>query len=92
MGYLRLITIWPFPEKRIFELAKGIRAFVVAEINMGQIRLEVERCAAGQAPVLGVHRLGGDILEPQQVLGAICKAAGRSDLLQTDFQNRQTER
>ena len=92
MGYLRLITIWPFPEKRIFELAKRIRAFVVPEINMGQIRLEVERCAAGQASVLGVHRLGGDILEPQQVLGAIGKAAGRSDALQTDFQNRQTER
>jgi 2-oxoglutarate ferredoxin oxidoreductase subunit alpha len=92
VGYLRLITVWPFPEKRIFELAKRIRAFVVPEINRGQICLEVERCAAGQAPVLGAHRLGGDILEPQQVLGAICEAAGRSDALQTNLQNRQTER
>lgn len=77
VGYLRLITIWPFPEKRIFELAKRIRAFIVPEINAGQIRLEVERCAAGQAQVIGVHRLGGDILEPRMVLGAIRKAAGR---------------
>jgi 2-oxoglutarate ferredoxin oxidoreductase subunit alpha len=92
VGYLRLITIWPFPEKRIFELAKGIRAFVVPEINMGQICLEVERCAAGQAQVFGVHRLGGDILEPQRVLGAIRKAAGRSDQPQTDPQDRKTER
>jgi 2-oxoglutarate ferredoxin oxidoreductase subunit alpha len=74
-----LISIWPFPEKRIFELAKKIRAFVVPEINAGQIRLEVERCAGGQAHVFGVHRLGGDILEHRQVLGAIRKAAGRSD-------------
>jgi len=81
VGYLRLITIWPFPQKRIFELAKRIRAFIVPEINAGQIRLEVERCAAGQAQVMGVHRLGGDILEPRQVLAAIHKAAARADSL-----------
>jgi 2-oxoglutarate ferredoxin oxidoreductase subunit alpha len=76
-----LITIWPFPQKRIFELAKRIRAFIVPEINAGQMRLEVERCAAGQAQVMGVHRLGGDILEPRQVLAAIHKAAACADPL-----------
>ncbi len=81
VGYLRLITIWPFPEKRIFELAKSIRAFIVPEINAGQIRLEIERCASGQAQIFGVHRLGGDILEPRQVLDAIRKAASCSDSL-----------
>jgi 2-oxoglutarate ferredoxin oxidoreductase subunit alpha len=81
VGYLRLITIWPFPQKRIFELAKRIRAFIVPEINAGQIRLEVERCAAGQTQVMGVHRLGGDILEPRQVLAAIHKAAACADPL-----------
>jgi 2-oxoglutarate ferredoxin oxidoreductase subunit alpha len=81
VGYLRLITIWPFPQKRIFELAKRIRAFIVPEINAGQIRLEVERCAVGQTQVMGVHRLGGDILEPRQVLAAIHKAAARADPL-----------
>ena len=79
VGSLRLISIWPFPEKRIFELAKKIQAFVVPEINAGQIRLEVERCARGQAHVFGVHRLGGDILEHRKVLGAIRKAAGCSN-------------
>ena len=79
VGSLRLISIWPFPEKQIFKLAKKVRAFVVPEINAGQIRLEVERCVGGQAQVFGVHRLGGDILEHRQVLGAIRKAAGRSD-------------
>jgi 2-oxoglutarate ferredoxin oxidoreductase subunit alpha len=76
-GYLRLITVWPFPEERIRQIAKGIRAFVVPEINMGQISLEVERCAAGQALVLGANRPGGDILEPDYVLQTIRKAAGR---------------
>jgi 2-oxoglutarate ferredoxin oxidoreductase subunit alpha len=77
-GYLRLITVWPFPEERIRQLAKRIRAFVVPEINMGQIAREVERCAAGQAQVFGANRAGGDILEPEHVLEVIRLAAGRT--------------
>ena len=77
VGYLRLITVWPFPEERIRQLARNVRAFVVPEINMGQIVHEVERCAAGQAQVLGANRAGGDILEPEQVLEVIRRAAGR---------------
>ena len=78
VGYIRLITVWPFPEERIRQTAKGIRAFVVPEINMGQIAREVERCAAGQASVFGANSAGGDILEPHYVLDVIRKAAGRS--------------
>jgi 2-oxoglutarate ferredoxin oxidoreductase subunit alpha len=87
VGFLRLITIWPFPEKRIFELAKRVRAFVVPEINMGQIIREVERCAAGQTPVLGVNRPGGDILDPEKVLATIKRAAGRGETSQSHLQN-----
>ena len=84
IGYLRLITVWPFPEERIRALAKNIRAFVVPEINDGQMLREVERCAAGQAKVIGVNRLGGDILEPRQVLSALRAAAGRPDTAEAD--------
>lgn len=77
VGYLRLISVWPFPEGRIRQVARGIRAFVVPEINMGQIVREVERCAAGQALVIGANSPGGDILDPQYVLACIRKAAGR---------------
>lgn len=77
VGYLRLITVWPFPEERISQLAKKIRAFVVPEINLGQISREVERCAAGEAKVLTVNQPGGTVLEPEQVFRTIQKAAGR---------------
>ncbi|MBW2409001.1 MAG: 2-oxoacid:acceptor oxidoreductase subunit alpha [Deltaproteobacteria bacterium] len=80
VGYLRLVTIWPFPEKRIFELAKRIKAFVIPEINMGQIIREVERCAAGQTQVIGVNRPGGEILDPEKVLETIRQAAGRGEV------------
>jgi len=54
VGTLRLITLWPFPEKRIAELAKQVKAFVVPEINYGQIYFEVERCVRGEANTLSV--------------------------------------
>ena len=78
VGFLRLITVWPFPEEHIRKLAKRIRAFVVPEINMGQISREIERCAAGQAQVYGANRAGGDILESHYVLDVIRKAVGKS--------------
>jgi 2-oxoglutarate ferredoxin oxidoreductase subunit alpha len=78
VGYLRLVTVWPFPEERIRELAKDIRGFVVPEINMGQIVREVERCAAGRAHVFSASRPGGNILEPEHVLDVIRKASGRT--------------
>jgi 2-oxoglutarate ferredoxin oxidoreductase subunit alpha len=77
VGFLRLITVWPFPDEQIQKIAKDIRAFVVPEINMGQIRYEVERCAGGQAQVFGAHIPGGNVLNPQYVLNVIRQAAGR---------------
>ena len=75
VGYLRLITVWPFPEERIRELAGRVRAFIVPEINYGQIALEVERCAAGRAEVILVPHAGGDIHDPERVLEAIRQMA-----------------
>jgi 2-oxoglutarate ferredoxin oxidoreductase subunit alpha len=76
VGYLRLITVWPFPEEIIRKLAEKVDAFIVPEINMGQISREVERCAQGRANVIGVNKPGGDILDPEDVLQAIRKGAG----------------
>lgn len=77
VGLLRLVTVWPFPDDRIRELAGQVKAIVVPEINMGQIVREVERCAAGQAEVSLVPHPGGGIHDPQKVLNAIRQAAGR---------------
>ena len=75
VGTLRLITVWPFPEERIRQLAREVKAFVVPELNYGQIVLEVERCAAGQAETILVGHAGGDIHKPEKVLEAIRRAA-----------------
>ena len=75
VGMLKLVTVWPFAEDRIRELAPQIDAFVVPEINMGQIALEVERCAAGQAKTIPVTHPGGDIHKPDVILDAIREVA-----------------
>jgi len=75
VGVLRLIVVWPFPEKRIRELAPKVKAFVVPEINYGQIVLEVERCAAGKAAAIPVSHLGGGVHNPDDICRAIVEAA-----------------
>jgi 2-oxoglutarate ferredoxin oxidoreductase subunit alpha len=74
VGFLRLITAWPFPEKRVRELARKVKAFVVPEINLGQMVLEVERCAGGKAAVIAVPHAGGGVHDPEAIAEAIVRA------------------
>ncbi|MBN1191577.1 MAG: 2-oxoacid:acceptor oxidoreductase subunit alpha [Dehalococcoidales bacterium] len=73
-GMLQLLTVWPFAEERVRQLAKQARAFVVPELNMGQIVLEVERCAGGVKTV-SVPHAGGTVHNPEVILQAIREAA-----------------
>jgi 2-oxoglutarate ferredoxin oxidoreductase subunit alpha len=75
VGFIQLITVWPFPEERIRELAAQAKAIVVPEINYGQIVYEVERCACGQAKTLLVPHMGGDVHTPEMILTAIREVA-----------------
>jgi len=70
-GLLRLITVWPFAEDRIRELAQQVKSFVVPEINYGQVVLEVERCAAGKANTMLLPHMGGSVHSPHTILKAI---------------------
>jgi 2-oxoglutarate ferredoxin oxidoreductase subunit alpha len=74
IGRLRLLTIWPFPEKKIKELASRIKAFVVPEMNYGQIVLEVERCAGGQCKSILIPHGGGTVHNPEDICNAIKEA------------------
>ncbi|MGD2295174.1 MAG: 2-oxoacid:acceptor oxidoreductase subunit alpha [Candidatus Aminicenantes bacterium] len=75
IGTLRLVTVWPFPEKRIRQLAKKIKAFVVPEINFGQMAREVDRSVNGQCPVVRVRHCGGWVHDPVDIFNAIKEAA-----------------
>jgi len=74
-GLLRFITVWPFPEERIGELARQVNALLVPELNYGQIVYEVERCAAGKAKTTLLPHMGGSVHHPETILRAIEEAA-----------------
>ena len=67
VGFIRLVTVWPFADKIIFELAKKLRGMVVAELNFGQIVGEVQRAAAGQCPVKLCAKYDMTIFEPEEI-------------------------
>jgi len=75
VGKLRLITCWPFPEKRIRELAATTKAFVVPELNLGQMVREVERAANGKARTFAVPHAGGSVHRPEDILKVIVEAS-----------------
>jgi 2-oxoglutarate ferredoxin oxidoreductase subunit alpha len=74
-GLHRPIVAWPFPEKRLRALAEKVKAFVVVEMNYGQMFYEVERCVAGKARTVLVDHGGGTVHTPEDILKAIQEAA-----------------
>jgi 2-oxoglutarate ferredoxin oxidoreductase subunit alpha len=74
-GRCRLIGVWPFPDRHLKALAARVKAFVVPEINLGQIAREVERVAGGAARTIPVTHAGGGVHHPQEIFEAIMEAA-----------------
>ena len=70
VGLLTLKTLWPFPEEIVAQAAEHVQRVVVAEMNLGQIALEVERIV-GRSKVLRVGRADGQIVTPDQIVDAM---------------------
>lgn len=71
VGWIKLKTIWPFPDEYLLDVAKKVKTFIIPELNLGQIQREVERAICGTAQVQGLHRVDGDIIRPEQILEMI---------------------
>ena len=69
-GLFRLITVWPFYEEKVAELARKTRALIVPEINNGQIVREVERSARGKTKVIPLRKFA-ELHTPQEILKVI---------------------
>lgn len=71
VGLLRPLTIWPFLEGPVADLAKRVRHIIVPEMNLGQLVLEVERVVQGRCAVHRVNRVTGEPIPPDEILAAI---------------------
>ena len=71
VGLVRLMTIWPFADKVIGELAAKVKGIVTAELNYGQIVHEVRRAANGACPVSLCGKYNMRAFEPGEILASI---------------------
>ena len=75
VGLFRPISLSPFPQAQIAELARQASALLVVEMNAGQMLLDVLRAAGNSLPVEFYGRLGGVVPFPDEVLAEIRRIA-----------------
>lgn len=67
VGLFRPITLWPFPEWRLTQLASKTKVFFVVEMNAGQMVHDVREIVGRDVPVEFLGRMGGVIPMPDEV-------------------------
>ena len=71
VGYLRLITIWPFCGERLTDIGKQVSKLLVPEMNLGQLAREVERFVS--VPTVRVSKIGGVPHSVEEIYQAIVR-------------------
>ncbi len=71
VGLFRPITLWPFPERELAELATKVKGLLVVEINAGQMVYDVRLAVNGRVPVAHFGRLGGIVPDPDEIVEAL---------------------
>jgi 2-oxoglutarate ferredoxin oxidoreductase subunit alpha len=71
VGWIRPITLWPFPTEQISRAAEDFRIFLTVEMSCGQMVEDVKLAVAGKAPVLFYGRPGGGVPTVEQILEKI---------------------
>ena len=70
-GLFRPISLFPFPEREIADLAGQVDGLLVVELNQGQMLEDVQRASGGKTNVRFLGRLGGMVPSPEDVLAAL---------------------
>jgi 2-oxoglutarate ferredoxin oxidoreductase subunit alpha len=68
---LTVQSLWPVPEQRLREALEGVNRVVVAELNLGDYRRELDLIVPEGIEVLGVNRVDGELITPEQIVRAI---------------------
>lgn len=76
VGAFRPITLYPFPSKRLSELAETVDKFLVTEINMGQMVRDVRLAVNGKAPVVFKGKAVGAMIDVEDLVEEIEKQMG----------------
>jgi 2-oxoglutarate ferredoxin oxidoreductase subunit alpha len=77
VGLFRPITLWPFPEASLRDATKNACAVLVPELNLGQLRHEVERLL-GDKRVEGINLISGEPIGPAEIAARATKLASEA--------------
>lgn len=61
VGFIRPITLWPFPNKAFENIPASVKSILVVEMNHGQMVDDVRLAVNGRVPVHFLGKTGGDI-------------------------------
>jgi len=79
-GFVRLKTIWPFPDNVIRDLAENSKVVIVPEMNLREVFYEVERAVHGAVPVVSVNKVGGsEMITPEELLAEMERSVKKID-------------
>ncbi|MFN2190681.1 MAG: 3-methyl-2-oxobutanoate dehydrogenase subunit VorB [Candidatus Promineifilaceae bacterium] len=67
VGLFRPVTVWPFPEKRVNEIAAKAKSILVVEMNAGQMIHDIRASIDRKIPIRFLGRMGGAIPMPGEV-------------------------
>ena len=76
VGMIRPITLWPFPKEALLKAADKVNKFISVELNMGQMKDDIELAIRCKKEVLLCNRTGGMIPTVENVLDKIEEAIG----------------
>ncbi|MFO7680792.1 MAG: 3-methyl-2-oxobutanoate dehydrogenase subunit VorB [Chloroflexota bacterium] len=82
VGLHRPITLWPFPEKRLHDLSHRVKAFLVVEMNAGQMLHDVREAVGRNVPVEFLGRMGGLIPFPNEIEEEVHTLWRRTEVLE----------
>lgn len=71
VGLLRPITLWPYPEQRLRQLAEQVAAILVVEMNAGQMLEDVQRIVGERTPIRFLGKLGGVTPMPEEIVRSL---------------------
>lgn len=67
-GLIRPISLWPFPMEAFEQLGSSVKNLISVELSKGQMIQDVRLASAGRWPVSLIHKIGGILLSPQDIV------------------------
>ena len=78
VGFLRPISLYPFPEQRLQQLAERVSSVLVFELSSGQLIEDVRLALGNTKPIRLLRRTGGMMPTAEDVVEAIKNMESKS--------------